>query len=204
MDPVFGLDIRLPPRGLRGRLRALHAQLRDGIAQGRLHAGLLLPSTRALARAYQVSRNTAVAAYELLTGEGYVVTRAGGGTFVAAVAPRRVQAATVTTHDGGDPRLSAHWRRRRAAAPPPPGPAAEFDFAVGLPDKGEFPFEIWRRLSARALRVLSRTPAAYAEPQGRKPLRQAVSAHVSYTRAVACSTGDIIVTSGAQQPLHLL
>jgi GntR family transcriptional regulator/MocR family aminotransferase len=87
---------------------------------------------------------------------------------------------------------------------PPIGPAADFDFAVGLPDKGEFPFEIWRRLSARALRVLSKTPAAYAEPQGRESLRKAVSAHVSYARAVSCSADDVVITSGAQQAFDLL
>src|SRR5262245_39504688 len=126
MEPVVGLDIWLPPRGSRGRLRALHARLRDGIAQGRLHAGLLLPSTRDLARAYGVSRNTAVAAYDLLASEGYVVTRAGGGTFVAAVAPRSVQPARVTARDGGDRRLSAYWRRR-VVPPSLSGPAADFD-----------------------------------------------------------------------------
>ena len=202
MEPVISLGIRLPPPGSRARLRALHAQLRDGIAQGRLHAGLLLPSTRELARGYGLSRNTAVAAYDLLASEGYVVTRAGGGTFVAAVAPRRAQPPRVTTRDGGDRRLSVYWRRRRM--PPPPFPHAEFDFAVGLPDKGEFPFEIWRRLSARALRRLSRAPAVYAEPEGRESLRQAVSAHVSYARAVSCSADDVVVTSGAQQAFDLL
>jgi GntR family transcriptional regulator/MocR family aminotransferase len=203
MEPVIGLDIRLPARGSRGRLRALHAQIRDGIAQGRLHAGLLLPSTRELARAYGVSRNTAVAAYDLLAAEGYLVTRAGGGTFVAAVAPRRVQRASGAPRGGGDPRLNAYWRRR-VALPPSPGPSVEFDFAVGLPDKGEFPFDIWRRLSARALRTLSKTPPAYAEPEGRDSLRQAISAHVSYARAVSCSADDVVVTSGAQQAFDLL
>ena len=203
MEPVIGLGIRLPPPGSRGRLRALHGQLRDGIAQGRLHAGLLLPSTRELARGYGVSRNTAVAAYDLLASEGYVVTRAGGGTFVAAVTPRVTQPSRVTTRDSGDRRLSAYWRRRRLP-PSPSGPAAEFDFAVGLPDKGEFPFAIWRRLSARALRTLSKTPAVYAEPQGRETLRRAVSSHVSYARAVSCSADDVVVTSGAQQAFDLL
>lgn len=203
MEPVVSLDISLPPRGSRRRLRALHAQLRDGIAQGRLHAGLLLPSTRALARTYGVSRNTAVAAYDLLASEGYVVTRAGGGTFVAAVAPRREERKRVATRKGGDGRLNAYWRSRRET-PRPLAAAAEYDFVVGLPEKGEFPFEVWRRLSARALRALSRTPAMYAEPQGRESLRQAVSAHVSFTRAVACSADDVIITSGAQQAFDLL
>lgn len=203
MEPVVSIDIRLPPHGSRRRLKALHAQLRDGIAQGRLRAGLLLPSTRELARACGLSRNSAVAAYDLLASEGYVVTRPGGGTFVAAVAPRVVQHASAVAQAGGDRRLVEYWRRCRLTPPPPP-PNVDFDFALGLPDKGEFPFEIWRRLSARALRALSKTPAAYAEAQGRESLRQAVSAYVSYTRAVSCTADDVVITTGAQQAFDLL
>lgn len=204
MEPVLALDVRLPTRGSRTLLRALHAQLRDGIVQGRLHAGLLLPSTRVLAREYGVSRNTAVAAYDLLAAEGYVTTRAGGGTFVAAVAPRRIERPSRTTAHGGDARLNRYWRDRSAATPPSPLPGIEFDFALGLPDKGMFPFDIWRRLSARSLRALSRTPAAYAEAQGHASLREAASAHAAYARAVSCAAEDLVITSGAQQAFDLL
>ncbi|HEY0879859.1 MAG TPA: PLP-dependent aminotransferase family protein [Zeimonas sp.] len=204
MEPVLALDVHVPPRGSRARLRTLHAQLRNGIVQGRLHAGLLLPSTRLLAREYGVSRNTAVAAYELLAAEGYVVTRPGGGTFVAAIAPRRSERPRRTTAEGHDARLNGYWRDRSAMTPPSSLPGIAFDFALGLPDKGMFPFDIWRRLSARSLRALSRTPAAYAEAQGRASLRQAASAHASYARAVSCAADDLVITSGAQQAFDLL
>lgn len=204
MEPVLALDVRLPAPGSRARLRTLHARLRDGIVQGRLHAGLLLPSTRVLAREYGVSRNTAVAAYDLLAAEGYVVTRPGGGTFVAAVAPRRAERAGRRTVEGGDKRLNRYWRDRSAMTPPSALAGIAFDFALGLPDKGMFPFDIWRRLSARSLRALSRTPAAYAEAQGRAALRQAAAAHASYARAVSCDAEDLVVTSGAQQAFDLL
>jgi len=61
MEPVFGLPISIPPRGSGERLRALHGQLRAAILEGRLQPGLRLPSTRALADACGVSRNTAMA-----------------------------------------------------------------------------------------------------------------------------------------------
>jgi GntR family transcriptional regulator/MocR family aminotransferase len=205
MEPVIGLglDLRLPRRGSRGRLRALHAQLRDGIVQARLHPGLLLPSTRQLARAYGVSRNTAVAAYDMLASEGYVVTRPGGGTFVAAVTSRRKQSVRNGTPNGDGRRLRAYWRARQVVSPPPE-PLADFDFAVGMPDKSLFPFDIWRRLSARGVRALSRTPAMYAEAEGRESLRKAVWGYVSYARAVSCSYDDVVITSGAQQAFDLL
>ncbi len=201
MEPVIGLDLRLPARGSRRRLRDLHAQLREAIVRGRLKAGLLLPSTRELARACGVSRNTATAAYDLLASEGYVVARPGGGTFVAAVASRTPPRSSAST---AERRLVAYWRARAALPPASPQHAVKHDFSIGLPEKGAFPFHIWRRLSARALRALSRKPAAYAEPEGRESLRCAVAGHASFTRAVACAADDVVITSGAQQAFDLL
>ncbi len=44
--------------------------------------------TRVLAAEYGVSRNTAVAAYDLLLSEGYLTSRRGAGTYVADVLPK--------------------------------------------------------------------------------------------------------------------
>ena len=89
MDPDFELPISLPSRDSRNLLRALHGQLRAAILDGRLQPGSRLPPTRALAAAYGVSRNTAVAAYDLLLSEGYLsCTRPRAGAYVADVRPR--------------------------------------------------------------------------------------------------------------------
>src|SRR4051812_12004169 len=93
MDPVFEFPIVLPARDSRTLLRALHGQLRAAILDGRLKPGLRLPSTRKLADVYRVSRNTAVAAYALLLGEGYVVARRGWGVYVASALPRPAEPA---------------------------------------------------------------------------------------------------------------
>lgn len=65
MDPIFELSLIMPTRDSRKLLRALHHQLRTAIVSGRLQPGLRLPATRKLAALTGVSRNTAVAAYEL-------------------------------------------------------------------------------------------------------------------------------------------
>jgi len=44
-----------------------------------------MPPSRTLAASLGISRNTAVAAYELLLGEGYLIARQGAGTYVARV-----------------------------------------------------------------------------------------------------------------------
>jgi GntR family transcriptional regulator/MocR family aminotransferase len=59
-------------------------------------------------------------------------------------------------------------------------------------------------VTARALRTLSRSPTAYAEPEGRQVLRDAISKHLSFARLVACQADDIVVTAGAQQAFDLI
>ena len=196
----FELALALPPAGARRTLRDLHGQLRAAIFDGRLKPGLRLPASRRLAEALKVSRNTVVAVYDLLLAEGYLVARAGSGTYVAQGVPR----APERTNRGDptpDPRLRPLWRD------PPPvergGPAA-FDFRLGLPDRSRFPFEIWRQLSGRTLRAYARAPAGYEPPEGRPALREAIARHVSFTRAVACAAEDVLVTNGAQQAFDLL
>jgi DNA-binding transcriptional regulator YhcF (GntR family) len=62
--------------------RQLHQALRQIIVRGRLDRGVLLPSTRRLATALGVSRNTVLFAYEELAAQGVVYGRTGSGTRV--------------------------------------------------------------------------------------------------------------------------
>jgi GntR family transcriptional regulator / MocR family aminotransferase len=202
MEPLLGLAIDLPPRGKRDLLGALHRQMRTAILDGRLKPGLRLPATRALANELGVSRNTALAAYDLLLSEGYLVARRGAGTYVAENLPQRTRGAPRAAAKP-DRRLALRWREAELPTAVMKAPH-RFDFRIGLPEKALFPFQVWRRLSARALRGLSKVPAAYAEPEGRPALREAIAKHVSFARAVACGAEDVVVTAGAQQAFDLI
>ncbi|WP_296799807.1 winged helix-turn-helix domain-containing protein, partial [Variovorax sp.] len=87
MEPLFELSLQLPAAGSRELLRELHRQLHAAILDGRLRPGARLPATRALAQRLGVSRNTMLAAYDLLLSEGYLVARPGAGTYVADTLP---------------------------------------------------------------------------------------------------------------------
>ncbi len=202
--PVLPFPISLPPENSRVLLRALHEQLRAAILDGRLQTGLQLPATRALAAAYGVSRNTAVAAYDLLLSEGYLVTRPRSGAFVADVLPQVRNRKAPSGDPAIDRRLNAFWRALPLTTLAPPQSTVRFDFRLGVTDKRRFPFETWRRLSARALRDFATQAASYPEPHGREPLRDAIAKHASFARAVACRTTDIVVTAGSQQAFDLL
>jgi GntR family transcriptional regulator/MocR family aminotransferase len=208
MEPIFELALDLPSRDSRQLLRALHAQLRAAIVDGRLQPGLRLPPTRQFASSLGVSRNTAVASYDLLLAEGYLVSRPGAGTFVSHTLPGRSER-DYSAKLAEEARLTPYWRTARplpmsAAQIQAQAQAPRYNLQLGTPDQGQFAFDEWRRLSARALRQLARQPAAYDEPQGRPALRAAIARHVSSARAVACDPQDVLVTAGAQQAFDLL
>jgi GntR family transcriptional regulator / MocR family aminotransferase len=200
---VFEFPIALPAPGSGKLVQSLYAQLRDAVLDGRLQPGQRLPTSRAVAAAYCVSRNTAKAAYDLLYAEGYVVSSERSGTFVseAALRPRQDHGADEgLAHE----RLAAQWRPAALPAQSRPPGACKYDFRVGVPELRAFPFGLWRRLATRELRSFERTPCAYELPHGRPRLRAAIARHVSFTRAVACGADDIQVTGGAQQAFDLL
>lgn len=199
MDHPLAFPLDIP---VRGRLQALHGQLRAAILDGRLRTGQALPSTRALATSLGVSRNTVVAAYDLLLSEGYVVSRQGAGYVVAHVGATQTGAAPPSA--GGETRLQPRWRDAVAPTPMATLPPSRYDLRVGMPDISRFPFEAWRKLSARALRTLTRAMSVYDAVEGREALREAIAGHVSFARAVTCSAANVMVTGGAQQAFDLL
>jgi GntR family transcriptional regulator / MocR family aminotransferase len=99
--------------------------------------------------------------------------------------------------------LTSYWRERDPILPHCLR-TFRHDFRLGTTDVTRFPLPIWRRLQARALYTLTRAPADYAAPEGRPALREAITRHVSFARAVACGPDDVVVTSGAQQAFDLL
>ena len=55
-----------------------------------------LPSTRALAGALRIARNTVVPVYEQLRAEGFVIAGQGSGTYVCRIAPETLPVAAST------------------------------------------------------------------------------------------------------------
>ena len=207
MEPVlpFNLNLSGTPHG--GLARALHRQLRSAVLDGRLPAGFALPSTRALATALGVGRNTVISAYERLLSGGHVHSRPGASTTVTAAVESRARraspAVTVGTARTPDPRIVPVWRRPADLLSPAVGLPSR-NFRVGVPEHLMFPHDVWRRLAARGLRQWGREPFTYGSPQGLSALREAIAGHVAFLRAVACTADDLIVTSGAQQAFDLL
>lgn len=165
----------------------LHEQLARGmraaIVEGRWGAGEVVPSTRALAVDLGVARGTVVTAYEILAGEGYLLTRGGGRTTVAPRAwhPVPVEPALVTSV----PAASA-----RVVDLQPGRPSTR-----GVADAG------WRSAWRRASAV---DPAADVDDEAGLPaLRAEIARHLSRTRGVDVDPAEVIVTAGTSDALLL-
>ncbi|MBY0572291.1 MAG: PLP-dependent aminotransferase family protein [Undibacterium sp.] len=193
--------MQIPALGTRQILQSLHQQLRDAIVDGRLTAGQRMPSTRTLAHLLGISRSTVSSCYELLINEAYLRSQSGSGTYVASVLGLRTRQTPLDTSTLLQ-KINPIWRT--ATLPVQLKTPVKFDFSIGNPDPRFFPYEVWRRLVARAMLVSEKTKSSYSDPQGDPQLRIAIAHHVSLTRAVACSADDIIVTAGAQQAMDLL
>ncbi len=215
MDPIFELQLHRPPKGSRVGAEMLFTQLRDAILDGRLAPGARLPATRKAAAFFGVSRNTCAVVYEKLTGAGYVASRHGSGTFVATRPSGTVRSSRKIAEP--DERLNPAWIsdeifsaigfwRETPSAESTATPHAA-DFRPALVDPKNFPYDVFRSVSTKQLRMLERKPASLRSAQGNQgnyTLRFAITQHIALTRAIACRPDDIVVTSGAQQGFDLL
>jgi GntR family transcriptional regulator/MocR family aminotransferase len=181
--------------------REIYRQIRDAVVNGVLRGGERLPPTRVLARTLSVSRMTVTVAYELLTSEGFVVSRVGAGTFVSEDASR--SRAESRRHDAeGLLRPRPIWQ----SIPLPTalaGPAT-FEFRSGIPDGSLFPHQLWRGLLLKAARAEASARASYGDPAGHPALREAISRSIGVSRGVTASADDVTVTNGTQHALDIL
>jgi GntR family transcriptional regulator / MocR family aminotransferase len=177
----------------------IYRQLRRAILDGRLPPGGRLPATRELARRLDVSRTTVTVAYDRLTGEGFITSRVGAGTFVGD---------DVAGPAGPDRPGRGALRPRplwdAIAVPTVFDKPARFDFRTGIPDATLFPYQSWRRLLVRQLRPAAVGLGAYGDPAGHPGLRQAIARHVGLARGVQAGAEEVVVTNGTQQAVDVV
>ena len=182
------------PFVLAGGTAALHRRIYDhfrrAIATGQLRPGDRLPSARALAQQLTISRGTVDAAYAMLAGEGYVVSRRALGTIVSPDLP------SLAARRAASERRNAPLPQRPRGEPRP--------FQLGLPALDAFPRKLWSRLVARQARALSAADMAYPDRAGHWPLREAIAAYLAVRRGVICNARQVVITNGYQGALDLI
>lgn len=176
----------------------LTAELRRHVQSGSIAPGGVVPSSRDLARELGVSRNTVIAAYDRLIGEGYFESLPRSGVRIS----RELRATALLAVVPTPPPATRHTALRTgefvAAGPRP--------FRPSQPDVSLFPLALWNRIRSRVLRrsgvALLRYQARLA--LGLPVLRQALAEYLAASRGVRCDWQQIAITCGSQQAIFLL
>jgi GntR family transcriptional regulator/MocR family aminotransferase len=196
---VDHMDVHVSLGPVGERTESIYRQLAAAVVEGRLEAGEPLPPSRTLAAELGVSRTTIAVVYDRLVSEGFIVTKPGAGTFVAA---GMVSRPARRAPRGRELTARPVWMRMSfAATEHSPAP---FDFAIGVPDSRLFPLVAWRRNVLRELQPTSALLNGYGRPAGNPRLRAAIARHIAVSRSVLAGSDDVIVTSGAQQAFDLI
>jgi GntR family transcriptional regulator/MocR family aminotransferase len=170
---------RTLPAPLRSQLES---GLREAIRSGRLQVGERLPSSRELATELGVSRGLIQECYGQLQAEGYLDTRVGSATRVAAVSALT------------------------AAAPRPAPVAAKLvaDFRSGTPDLADFPRTDWQWAQRESCRAIPTADLDYGAGKGSRVLREVLASYLRRVRGAAAEPENIVVCAGFSQGLNIV
>lgn len=206
---------------LQGQIRQ---QLVSAILGRQLPEGSALPSSRELARDLGVARNTVILAFQQLAEEGFIITRARRGYFVADRLPDPQMQSTVVRKPRDKTIPAEHlrpspsqpntpdWQGRtrhmtalRAIAKPREWQSYPYPFIYGQFDPALFPTADWRECTRMALAVLEiRGWASDLIDRDDPLLIEQLQKHILPRRGVWASADEIMVTLGAQNALYLL
>ena len=169
-DLPFALE-RTASESLTSQLRR---RLLDAIRSGTLRAGVQLPSTRALAAQFGISRPLVLDVDAQLAAEGYLILRRGARPVVAAVAATTAAEAPVAA----------------------PADHSRFDLRPAMPDVGQFPRKAWLRAIRNVLGELPAGELGYGDLRGSIVLRTVIADYLGRVRGVRADPSRIYITSG--------
>lgn len=183
------LIISLDTKALEPLYEQICDYFRQEIQEGRLAAGMRLPSSRALAGNLMVSRSTVDLAYDQLVSEGYIEAVPCKGYYVCDVEgiyyKTSARAACLETEE----------KKKETFL---------YDFAPNGIAPGGFPHSTWRKLSKRVLTDDREELFSLGNPCGELSLRRAIAEYLYRARGVHCTPEQILVGAGNDYLLMLL
>src|SRR5712671_871930 len=191
----YALPLR---QGTSAVYRQVYQRIRSEILSGRLARGARLASSRTLASELGVARGTVVTAFQLLAGEGYIVSDRARGTMVNLALPPVLKQVSPTRF-GATPDKVRIERTRTSPRP--------LLFQVGSPALDAFPRKQWTGIAARVARQLDSEQMANPnlhDVMGYEPLRRAIASYLKISRDISCSPDQILITAGFQGALGLI
>ena len=170
--------------------RQIYYSLWQKILSGEITVGEALPPYRELSRELAVSKNTVLAAYDMLASDGVVRGVAGSGFYVETGMARM-------------PAASPAAELQSAALSDTVIHEGTVNFDNGLPALELFPRAKWNKVVSAALMYAPDSALGYDQPQGRGELRSVLCDYLRRTQGINCGSGQIIITSGAKQAISL-
>ncbi|WP_047152720.1 PLP-dependent aminotransferase family protein [Aneurinibacillus tyrosinisolvens] len=171
------------------------------ISNGEYPPGTILPSERVLAKEWEVNRSTVVTAYGELRALGLIISKKGSGTRVSPFMMRNLS--------GGTP----DWNQYVAGGSLLPNvPLIRriiketqnnhfVDLATGELSSDLFPQGQFEKIIKNGNYSFH---LGYENPQGNLQLREALADHVKKYKNIDATASSILISSGAQQALHLV
>src|SRR5438552_4800469 len=190
----------------------LYRQIRDELVSGSFNNNSSrLPSSRALAADFGVSRFTVNLALSRLHAEGYLQAKIGSGTFISEALPESFLSAR--TSKAAPPTERPSRLSNRVKDIPDHRFGKQFDFGIAGPPGvsfvpavaalDEFPIEVWERLRAQVLAQKGAHLLQYASSRGDPELRKALATYLCDYRGARCDPNQIIITAGTQQAMMI-
>ncbi len=193
----------------------LQAQIREAlvsaVVSGQLPAMEPIPSTRAMARRLNVSRNTVVLAYQALVEDGFLLSRERSGYYVNPDVLRGMAGASAPSDD--TPRSDdIDWLSRLRIRPagqsnivkPTDWRSHPYLFIYGQMDEALFPISEWRDCMRQAMgtKWLEQWTADRFSDDDPMLIDQ-IRTHILPRRGISAREDEILITMGAQNALYL-
>jgi GntR family transcriptional regulator / MocR family aminotransferase len=171
----------------------IYKRIRKSIQNGSLKPGDKVTSIRDLSSELKVAKRTVEAAYDMLIGEGYLVTNGPKGTSVnpdLVIKKNSSEKLSIIK----DPELAniMKWRETKGL------------FRLGVPALDHFPYKSWLLISGRVLRKMEPEDLMNPSVSGYGPLREAIASYLNVSRGINCSPEQVLITSGYKHSLSLI
>lgn len=141
-----------------------------------------------------------IAGYGELAAEGLVVTRVGGGTFVAQPAPVPAAPRMLVADEAPTYPLAPSTQPPLAIAAPQPGALL---LSRSTPDMRLLPSRALARAFRRAIGQRGRSVLTYTDPRGHVRLRTELAAMLSRSRGLLTTPDGVLIARSIEQGLDL-
>jgi GntR family transcriptional regulator / MocR family aminotransferase len=178
----------------------------DNIKTGMIPKGMKLLGTRAMAETLGVHRQTVVAAYDELTAQGWIETKASRGTFVSQNIPHVKPVLLDKSLVQNDLKIKTgfNFKKKDYLQLPILRGSSGLSFDDGFPDNRFAPVdELARAYRSILTKGYQKNLLFYGETKGEMTFRQEMTTYLKETRGLNISTENVMITRGSMMAIYL-